>query len=261
MMQLFAFRPDNTSGIAVAEKNLSKARRGQEIPDQEQWITASLNSASWEIRNIAVKICGLNRLKTTIPRLCEMLTDRKQNGFIRRNSADALRKLEDNSQPVLKALESALDDPYWEVRSHAAIAISDLALPDANLEAKILSKLFIRSVDTIQSVPIFRPKRIYREKNFEVRLALAYALGTIATDKTSIHALYLLTFDDYWKVRDAAIQALSTAAPRFGMNAEELHGLLKDIDLTCSDFKPTFPIRLTWNQIVTPIMRDTAERS
>ncbi|MDD3044705.1 MAG: glycosyltransferase, partial [Candidatus Delongbacteria bacterium] len=81
-----------------------------------------LVSANWNIRNNAVKICGILRDGSKIPLLSRILRDEKK-GFIRRNIITAYSKIGSYTETVESDLFFALGDSYWEVRSEALKAV------------------------------------------------------------------------------------------------------------------------------------------
>lgn len=235
--------------LIKAEKLLISIRRGDSVPDLEAKIRSYLNHPHWEVRNVAVKMAGDSRLCLFIDPLTSLLTDRSQKGFIRRNAATALRMLSADRSLIIPSLIAALTDPYWEVRTQAAEALAEIADPDATIEQLVIQRIFRISPEIIHSLPYFFPGRVFRERNFEVRAALTKALGTVAIHQRSIHVLEILLGDNFWQVRESAITSLFRCANRLDVTLPDLRKLLKDLDLTCPDFRPNFPIRETWNRL------------
>ncbi len=231
------------------EKLHRDLKKGLSIHDLESTIRRYFDHPRWEVRNTAVKVAGDSGSAAFAPALCRFMTDRKQKGFVRRNAATALRSFRGSRAEILPELMNALGDSYWEVRAQAALTIAEIAEPDAALEGELIRRLFRTSPSIIHHLPYFFPLRVYRERDFEVRAALTRALGAVATSSATLHVLELLTGDSYWQVREAAIESLFRSAPVLGVSTMDLLQILQDLDLTCPDFRPKFPIRETWNRL------------
>jgi len=162
----------------------------------DQW----LSSRNWKIRNDAVKIIGELKLRDYTGVLIEMLTDRKpaklidrifggdfyQVGFIRRNAATALGKIGEPGKTVETALLTALNDPYWEVRTAAIKACAMIfteGVPDALMRA-LAAKLDDRVFDVVAAAVraannrgagkdiLPRLRKLYDHPNSLVKLAV-----------------------------------------------------------------------------------------
>ncbi|MFC1564050.1 HEAT repeat domain-containing protein [candidate division KSB1 bacterium] len=164
-----------------------KAETGKSV--SKEYISNLLSSPDWKVRNLGIKIIGELRSKEFIDDIIRFLTDRTpasfidrilggdffQVGFIRRNSAETLSKINDNSEKVLDALVMATEDPYWEVRVAAVRAISTI-FPESGSE---------RAVGSIG--------KLFSDKKFEVVSEAVLAIGEISTDPgimTSFKKLY-----------------------------------------------------------------------
>lgn len=235
--------------LAAAENRLLDARKGHWRIDNDMWIPEGLTHDSWQIRNVAVKLIGEGKRVEYTGSLAGLMTDRSQAGFIRRNSAIALQGFDSVDHQVLETFSQALDDPYWEVRTEAALGLARHGQPDARITADLIGRIYRRSPDRIPDYPVFWPKRIYREKNFEVRAAMIRALGSVMNDRDKMHALEIPLAEDIWKVRDAALDAFIRAAGRLQYPADRIRSALSGLDLTCTEFIPTFPIRETFSRL------------
>ncbi|MBN1296579.1 hypothetical protein JXA80_07340 [bacterium] len=225
---------------------LSRARKREWPDDTRKWVDSHLHDTDWEIRNVAVKLAGMGRMTEYTDELVQFLENRSQPGFIRRNSAAALREIGACEPGVFLA---GLDDPYWEVRTESAFGLQCCGSPDPHLARTLIAKLYRKPPDRLSGYPLLRPSRIYREKNFEVRSALLHALGTAATSEADLRAIEIPMQDDIWKVRVAALEAFVSAAGRLGLDQERMASVMSSIDLTCTEFIPTFPIRETYNTL------------
>ena len=236
---------ENRRYYGAAEKRLKDVQNGAWPEDSEQWIKKNLTHPSWQVRNIAVNVIRKGKLLEYSPDLIQFLTNESQVGFIRRNSAIALASFDKVDEAVIAAFIIGLEDPYWEVRTACAKGLATQGKPNFELTELIINKIYRKPIDKIPSYPIFRPKRIYREKNFEVRAALFRALGTVMAEKKHIHALEIPLEEDIWKVREAALKAFVSASQRLGYSSDQLKETLSRLDLTSTEFIPTYPIRQT----------------
>jgi HEAT repeat protein len=209
----------------------------------------------WEVRNIGVKAAGIGKLDEAKTLLLEILSCPAERGFIRRNAAYSLSQLVDNDGKIKKCLIQSLRDSYYEVRMQSALSLAECEGPDETLESLFVELIFKVNPGEIINYPIWFPGRIYHEKNFEVRAAYTIALGKFVTSKYSLHALELLLHDCFWKVREAAMQGYYHAALRMQLDENTIQSVLKELDLTCTDFRPVFPIRRTWNETITLIQQ------
>jgi HEAT repeats len=239
----------NVNGSIKAQFILTSLRSGT-VPDGlEEWVSKTLEDPVWSSRNIAVKAIRLAQLEQFAPNLCKMVSDPGEIGFIRRNASRALGQMGRTYSETLITLDNALRDSYWEVRATAARSIARISPPDKDREHTIVSLLFKTIPAQGDVLPIWRPGRVYREKNFEVREAMTQALGAVSVTSTAIWALRLLLQDDNWKIRNAGLQTIAVLYDARPLLRNELEQSLKDTDLSSTDFNPLFPIRKTWNGV------------
>lgn len=191
-------------------------------------VDAWLASPGWQVRNAAVKVVAHLRDEPRYPRLVEKLADRSEAGIVRRNAAEAIARVGLATPDAREALRKALADPYWEVRAAACNALARLFEPDDNLENALLAVLYApkkqngsgpnthipsaRRGQTGTASPGSRQR--VREDNFEVRMAIAEALGHLGVRPVAFDALLELTSDDSWPVRSQAAVALAHFAAR-----------------------------------------------
>ncbi|MBN1878736.1 hypothetical protein JW823_01370 [bacterium] len=240
---------DGKARLKAAEKRLTDAKNGEWLSDTDDWIREMLKHDNWQIRNVAVKLIGEGKKSEFTEVLTNFLTDGSQAGFVRRNSAISLYTFDSVEDTVIRAFFVGLDDPYWEVRTECALGLSLHGVADASMTASLIAKIYRKPIDRIPGYPIFWPKRIYREKNFEVRAALLRALGSVLDNPELMHALEIPLSEDIWKVREAALDAFVRAARRLRYPGDRIKSLLMGMDLTCTEFIPTFPIRRTFKQL------------
>ncbi|HPQ42115.1 MAG TPA: hypothetical protein PLV45_17225, partial [bacterium] len=92
-----------------AERNaafarLSRCRRGEWSGDTDLWVSDHMKHPDWEVRNIAVKLVGMRPIPSLAGAVTACLLDRNEPGFIRRNSATALRQLDTETPEILAGL-------------------------------------------------------------------------------------------------------------------------------------------------------------
>jgi hypothetical protein len=248
-LNMFKKSLNDRQRLAAAEKRLIDVRQRKWSDDTEQWIRDNLDHSNWQISNIAIKLIGLRKLSGFFEILSCFLLDSSRTPFIRRNSARTLYAFDAVDDAVLKAFVRGLDDTYWEVRTESANGLMIHASPDKSLTQLLITKIYRKPLSAIPVYPIFRPGRIFREKNFEVRAAMFGALGTVLSDEDYIHALEIPLEEDIWKVREAALKAFVKASYRLGFSDSEIQEKLNRLDLTCTEFIPTFPIRKTYSHL------------
>src|SRR3989338_6432595 len=201
---------------------------------------------NWKIRNIGVKLFGEIRCKDGVQSLCNMLSDRKEIGFIRRNSAKALGMIGLNTQNAIEALSESVNDNYWEIRTEAIKSLGLLAGKKSEIEAILLTRLLGKNFHNELSGN--EKTRInFREKNFEVREAIAENMGRVGVSKNAVLALKYLLKDDIWMVRAKALRSLSLM---MGNDNEEFRKITSGVDLTCESFVPVFPLKEVFSEIV-----------
>jgi UDP-N-acetylglucosamine--N-acetylmuramyl-(pentapeptide) pyrophosphoryl-undecaprenol N-acetylglucosamine transferase len=188
--------PSNGVLTSLLEKALEKQKelyrpeniipRPQDLEYLKNRASALLINASWQSRNVGVKLLGLLRAKEKIPALLTLLFERKpasfmkrvlggdfeQVGFIRRNIITALIRLNELSPEVEKALLVGLLDPYYEVRAEAARAA-------AHFGDRLFSpERFIQALLRLLTDPII-----------DVSVAAAEALGKLGGEHDALPAL------------------------------------------------------------------------
>lgn len=206
-----------------------------------------LSHGPWQDRNLGVKLVGLTQYREKIPTLLHMLADRtpesrlkrlcggdfQQVGFIRRNIVQALRVMNQFNANIERHLASALQDPYFEVRSEccrtAAYFGRFLAGKEVWLQA-LLERL--------------------DDDSFEVVIDAAKALGELGADGRWLEVLLNLKEHPHWKVRDAALQGIKRLLERrvISPSAEFLTEIASFV-LTSTDFRPHFSIKETYRTI------------
>lgn len=201
---------------------------------------------NWKIRNIGVKIIGEIRCKEGIQFLCNMLSDRKEVGFIRRNSAKALGMIGLGTPQVIAALSVSIDSNYWEVRAEAIKSLGMLAGKNKEVEGMLLARLFGGNYHNEFSKNE-KNRAKYRERNFEVREAIAENLWKVGVTKNAVLGLKYLLKDDIWMVRSKALHSLSMILDH---NNDEFKKIITGVDLTCESFVPVFPLKEVFSEIV-----------
>jgi hypothetical protein len=159
----------------------------------------------WVVRNTAVKLDALAPCPGTVDRMCALLRARADVGIVRRNAASALAGL-DTSPESADVLRACARDPYWEVRRDALLALVRGAPADAT------------TLETLRAAA-------RRERSFEVRMALARALGATRSPE-ALPLLETLSRDDSWLVRLQAAVALTELGVALPARREHVRALL-----------------------------------
>ncbi len=212
-------------------------------------------SPRWQERNIAVKLAGLIEYRQRLPRLIEAVTDRtpvpwhrrllggdfEEVGFIRRNALQAIWRMRVYDPEVRRAILTALEDPYFEVRSWAAravIRLADLVDGDEEIEERL--------------------RRNLGDRWFEVVVSTATALGRIARDPGILDDLLPLLEHGNWKVQQATLRALMHLIERDVIPYPPLVSeRIRRIPMKGLDFSPRFPLKHTWEDFQELLSRKT----
>ena len=202
---LFGFVfPGRWRGQLVQVKRLLSAEQPA-LDGLGERIDAWLDSPGWEVRNATLKLIAHVRDAARYPRLVEKLGDRREAGIVRRTAAEMLARAGHATSEARAALVAALNDSYWEVRAEAGRALSVLFAAAADLEEALLARLYVSGRNG---------RRRVREGNFEVRMAIAEALGGLGVSRGAFEALVELAGDGSWLVRSQASVALVQFAAR-----------------------------------------------
>lgn len=214
-----------------------------------------LASDAWQIRNVGVKLVGLLGYAERLPHLLAMLSDRtpagwfervlggdfRQVGFIRRNICMAVSQLGMYDTEVRVALMSALSDPYFEVRSSAARALSALSSrvgSDPEVEDALIRGL--------------------NDTHFEVVMECASALGKLGRRATVFDALQGCYYHHNWKVRNATVRAIIDLVKRDVIKDNAMVCSALDRVLgTCVDFRAMFPLKQSLQDLGRLVADDT----
>jgi UDP-N-acetylglucosamine--N-acetylmuramyl-(pentapeptide) pyrophosphoryl-undecaprenol N-acetylglucosamine transferase len=202
----------------------------------------------WEERNMGVKLLGLLKANEQIPLLLAVFHDRRpahwlkrllggdfeQVGFIRRNIITALMRLNEVIPEVEAALLFAFQDPYYEVRAESARAAAFFGCRIASRQQFVSTLLLLVS-----------------DRNIEVAVAAAEALGRLGDEKVALPALLSMKHFKYWKVRAAALKGIHSLVERgqvtdFKLLSKELPEFI----LTATDFAPQFEIKSEYRRLM-----------
>lgn len=200
-----------------------------------------LSSSSWGVRNRAVKLVGLLRYQERLPHLLYMLKDRRpvswpmrllggdfeQVGFIRRNIFEALRRLDVVNTEVIDAIHYGLDDPYFEVRTQAALTAAHFGERLGDAKAPLASLL----------------RHQLEDDNFEVVVGAMSALGRLSTDASLVDSYRPFLFNKNWKIRQAVLASLGTLLGRGVVSVEQVREYMEEILITSNGFQPHFPLK------------------
>jgi len=183
--------------------------------DVGERIDGWLESPAWEVRNAAVKLIAHIRDSARYPRILAKLADLSEAGIVRRNAAEAVARVGLRTDDARQALLGGLSDPYWEARCEAARSLAALFEPDEALQGALLRMLH-------RTLTNGRP---WTDDNFEVRMAVAHALGHLGVNRVAFDELTRLGDDDSWPVRSQAaiaIAHLTARLPEFHADARRV---------------------------------------
>jgi len=212
-----------------------------------------LAAASWQERNLGVKLLGLLNAQEKIPSLLALFTERKrvsllkrlfggdyeQVGFIRRNVVKALIRLNTLTPEVESALLGGFRDPYYEVREACALAA-------AHFNERIAGqKHFIQALLAALEDP-----------NLDVAAAAAEALGKLGGKQDALMALLHLWDTKYWRLRASALRGILHLVERGRVTDwRTLEAQVPQFILTSTDFKPHFEIKSSYQLLMEAISR------
>ncbi len=261
--------PGNRALLALLEKAFEKHKaaykpdsvipRQQDLEFLKNRASALLIHPSWEERNLGVKLLGLLHAREKIPALLALFYDRKpasilkrliggdfeQVGFIRRNIITAIGRMNEVSPEIEKALLTGLEDPYYEVRAESAHAAAffgrRLGSPN-NLIAALL--------------------KLLTDKNIDVSVASAEALGKIGGEFDALPALLGLWDSRLWKLRAAVLRGIFHLVERGEVaHLEILEAQVPRFILTSTDFAPQFEIKTAYRRLMDSVSRKKEKRT
>ncbi|MDR0842223.1 MAG: glycosyltransferase, partial [Acidobacteriota bacterium] len=212
-----------------------------------------LTSASWQERNLGVKLLGFLNAQEKLPTMLAMFTERKrvsflkrifggdyeQVGFIRRNIVTALIRLNTLTPEVEEALLAGFKDPYYEVREACALAASHFSDRITGQKPFIMALLDILD-----------------DANLDVATAAAEALGRFGGKHDAMMALLHLWDTKYWRLRASALRGIMHLVERGRITDwSMLEAQIPHFILTSTDFKPHFEIKSAYRLLMEAISK------
>ncbi len=225
------------------EQLIGMAARGGLDSGTQQYLEyrcgAALASPAWARQNRGIKLAGLLRKPEMVPLLLHIRNDSRsapflagllgqkgvQNGFIRRNLAQALGQIGVTSPAVKEALIQSLDDSYWEVRVEAIRALAKL---DSRNHPR---ELVLRILDFLDS------------RNFEEVLAALFFWNLREETGDCEQRIYPLLSHENIRVRERTMVVLAEQIRSGKIPAPSLKKELKNIMVTTTWFTPGFPLK------------------
>jgi UDP-N-acetylglucosamine--N-acetylmuramyl-(pentapeptide) pyrophosphoryl-undecaprenol N-acetylglucosamine transferase len=261
--------PGNRALLMLLEKPFEKHKaaykpeivisRSQDLEYLKNRASALLIHPAWQERNLGVKLLGLLHACEKMPALLALFHDRKpaslpkrllggdfvQVGFIRRNIITALVRMNEVSPEIEKALLSGLEDPYYEVRAesaHAAAFFGSRLSSPKNLIAVLL--------------------KLLTDRNIDVSVAAAEALGKIGGESDTLPALLGLWDSRLWKLRAAVLRGILHLVERGEVShLEILEAQVPRFILTSTDFAPQFEIKSAYRQLMESVSKKKEKRA
>lgn len=260
--------PGNKALLRQLEREAEKHRqdyrpervfpRSQDLEYLKNRAGTLLLHSSWRHRNLGVKLLGLLCAKEKIPVMLALYFERKpvpwfkkllggdfeQVGFIRRNILTAIIRLDELSQEVEEALLAGITDPYYEVRAQAAHAVAH----------------FGSRLSSTQNL-VNALKKLLRDPNIDVTVAVAEALGQIGGQQDALPALLEMWDTRLWKVRAAVLRGILHLVKRGAVsNPEAIEDQAAKFILTSTDFRPHFEIKAVYRHLMELIETEKEKR-
>ena len=194
-------------------------------------------SRSWQVRNVAVKL--IERLKDPAwyPLLINKVRNGSEAGIVVRNAVSAIRRLGLSTTEAEHALRRALDADYWEVRCEAVRALAELFEPTA-----LRTNMFLHA---LRPRPNGNGALHFNERNFEVRAAVAAALGGCNRHETVLPVLQTLAADSHWLVRHQSAVGMVELGCRRPEVFLQMQESLNSIDMLSEGCRSDFPFAQT----------------
>jgi len=185
-----------------------------------------LASASWNVRNIGIKLIGLFKQKEQSAFLVDILTSRTENGFIRRNAVVSLHQLNICNNMVRNGLFFALDDPYYEVRVACAHLLADQIDSDDPSAPALLDKIAGR----------------LGHRGIEEQISLIKLLAKIGDSK---HVVWLEQFMMHSNslVREHLLKAYIRFYQRKVIEKNAIAECLERVLMTSNNMQPSFQLK------------------
>jgi len=239
---LTAFIRDILGRILGGENTFREASAllaSRDFPDEtvRQRLPDYLRSRSWEVRNVGVKLIARLRDPSFYPVLVSKLLSGTDAGIVTRNVITAIGEVGLSTPEVERGLRRALKANYWEVRCEAARVLSELFEPTPERIALLVQMLAPR--------PHVHNPVSFGERNFEVRAAVARALGRCGPPAIALPVLRLLAQDAHWMVRHQAAVALVELSARNPDVAPEAASALDSVDVLSDGCQSRFPFPAT----------------
>ena len=228
------------------EALLGRVARGGESLNEDERRTALykidgyLASAGYVLPARGCRMVGRGRFDERADVLVSFATARDGGRYsmlpiVRRDAFRGLGWLGLRSELVLDALARGIEDPYFEARAEAVVAITTLARDAGSGDFEALVAPLLRSVS---------------DDSFEVRQGALRALGEIVSsfDVMAV-AFRSRRFDSNWQVRTAMIEALTRLAERGVIDeataAAEGHEILR----TSDGYRIVFRLKQAFNEL------------
>ena len=228
------------------EALLGRVARGDEALSEDERRTALykidgyLASAGYVLPARGCRMVGRGRFERRADVLVSFATARDGGRYsmlpiVRRDAFRGLGWLGLRSQLVLDALAKGIEDPYFEARAEAVVAITALS---RGAEAGTFDSLV---------APLLR---CVSDPSFEVRQGALRALGEIVTSfETMSDAFHGRRFDNNWQVRTAMIEALTRLAGRGVIDEATAAAEGQEILRTSDGYRIVFRLKQAFNEL------------
>jgi UDP-N-acetylglucosamine--N-acetylmuramyl-(pentapeptide) pyrophosphoryl-undecaprenol N-acetylglucosamine transferase len=209
---------------------------------------ALLAHSHWTMRNEGIKLIALTRHSEQLDLVLYMLTDRtpaaklhrmlggdfQQVGFVRRNAVSALSFLGVVNSAVRDAIVSALDDPYYEVRSAALKLIRSLTENGHSFMDDL------RLVDRVHALT--------SDRNLEVHWEALHTFGFVGAPEDVLNVNRDYAVAGNTPLREGVLRSYHALLDRFNGDTDlpwrtQLAADLNQFAITSLAFHPHFPLK------------------
>lgn len=185
-----------------------------------------LSSASWNVRNIGIKLIGLFGQVEHAAYLIDILVSRSENGFIRRNAVVSLRQLKAWDDEVRRGIRAALQDPYYEVRVSAVQLLAETVDENDPMTPELLEMI---------------GKRLPR-KGVEEQCGLILLLSRIGGQE-QLSWLEPFMMHSNSLLRENLLKACLKLFERGKLDREQLQTFLERVLITSNNLQPSFRLK------------------
>ena len=228
--KLFRRLTGDKSDLREAESYLKR----EPFPEAEvrRRLPSFVTHKSWEVRNVGIKLIERLQDPDLYQVLLETVRAGTESGIVVRNAITAIRRLGLKTPEAEIALQRALSVRYWEARCEAIRAMAEL-FDYSPTRSELLINTLRPKTDADGAVCL-------QETNFEIRAAVAVALGGFGRPETAMPVLESLAADPHWLVRHQAAVAITELCRRHPEAVPRAARTLESIDMLSEGCRSDF---------------------